>query len=425
MGFFCAPDPVLFKLKALCWANQFSAACLLDSNNYTTDAYTAFDALIAADAHDELKANTGSAFERLNHFLITHSNTYKLGYFSYDLKNEIECLQSNNSDGLQFPDLYFFVPKNVIKIVGIQVTITAKNPQSVWDSINQSILPGSTAIQFEGKLNHRLTYAEYEQALNTLKKHIYRGDIYEANLCQEFFAENAHINPLHAFIELNKASPTPFASFFKNDDHYIISASPERFLRKRANKLISQPIKGTRKRCIDSIADEQAKHQLRNDPKEVSENVMIVDLVRNDMTKNAKKASVQVEELCGIYSFPQVHQMISTVVCEVADQLPNADIIRNMFPMGSMTGAPKIRAMELIEQVESTKRGIYSGSVGYFAPNGDFDFNVIIRTLLYNAKNNYLSFQVGSAITIDAHAEQEYEECMIKAEAIIKLLVKA
>lgn len=186
--------------------------------------------------------------------------------------------------------------------------------------------------------------------------------------------------------------------------------------------MISQPIKGTAKRSADQAEDDLAKYQLRHNPKELSENVMIVDLVRNDLTKSAQKGSVKVEELFGIYSFKQVHQMISTVVCQAADHLSVTDIIRNTFPMGSMTGAPKIKSMELIEKHERTKRGIYSGSIGYFSANGDFDFNVVIRTLLYDAESNYLSFQVGSAITIDADAEQEYAECMLKAQAIIQLL---
>lgn len=415
-------NPSIFKTKALYWANQFDTACFLGSNNYTTDTYSAFDVLIAADKQHELKANTGDAFNELQHFLTAHPETFTLGYFSYDLKNELESLQSTNHDGLEFPDLYFFVPKYLIKIIGSQAIITADQPDVIWNSINQTELPTDTKIDFRGKLESRFTFEEYIQTVNELKKHIYRGDIYEANFCQEFFAEQAQINPVNAFIELSKSSPTPFANFFKHNNHYILSATPERFVCKRGNKLISQPIKGTCKRGANKEEDELAKNLLRNNPKELSENVMIVDLVRNDMTKNAKKGSVQVEELFGIYSFKQVHQMISTIVCEINDQLSNTAIIRNMFPMGSMTGAPKIKAMELIEHFERTKRGIYSGSVGYFDDKGDFDFNVIIRTLFYNAENKYLSFQVGSAITLEADAEQEYNECILKAQAIINLL---
>lgn len=411
----------IFKTKALYWANQFNTACFLDSNGYA-DRYSAFDVLIAAGAEYELTANSGCALEQLQQFLKHHPHTFIPGYFSYDLKNEIEPLQSKNKDGLQFPDLYFFVPKHLITIVGQEVKIDSEEPDIIWDAINEIKLPHNLGIDFTGKVRSRFTYPEYKENFDKLKEHILRGDIYEINFCQEFFADHAKINPVNAFRELNSISPTPFANFFKNGYQYIISATPERFLSKRGNKLISQPIKGTAKRSADRVADDLAKHQLRHDPKELSENVMIVDLVRNDLAKSAQKGSVQVEELFGIYSFKQVHQMISTIVCQVADHLSATAIIRNTFPMGSMTGAPKISAMELIEKHERTKRGIYSGSVGYFSTNGDFDFNVIIRTLLYDAETNYLSFQVGSAITFDADAEQEYVECMLKAQAIIQLL---
>jgi para-aminobenzoate synthetase component 1 len=415
-------DLETFKTKALYWANQFGTACLLDSNGYTTDPYTAFDALLAAGVKYELTAHAGNAFEQLHQFLAHHPNNFCLGYFSYDLKNEVEQLQSANEDHLQFPDLYFFIPQYLIKIQSEQISIEAENPDIIWNAIHQVDLSDQTGVDFTGKLTKRFSYSAYQEVINELKKYIYSGDIYEINFCQEFFANQAQIHPINTFIELNKISPTPFANFFKNDNRYIISATPERFLSKRAGKLISQPIKGTARRSKDELEDNRSKHLLKNSPKELSENVMIVDLVRNDLTKSAQKGSVYVEELFGIHSFKQVHQMISTIVCHAADQLSNTSIIRNTFPMGSMTGTPKIKAMQLIEKYERTKRGVYSGAVGYFSPNGDFDFNVIIRTILYNAKNNYLSFQVGSAITLNADPKQEYEECMVKAEAIIQVL---
>ncbi len=271
-------------------------------------------------------------------------------------------------------------------------------------------------------IRSRFTENEYKNTVNELKGHIRRGDIYEINFCQEFYAENADIDPLSTFIRLNKISPTPFSSFMKMGHRYIISATPERFLSRRGQKLISQPIKGTYARDSDKQKDEDQKKNLKADEKERAENVMIVDLVRNDLTKSAKPGTVKVEELFGVYSFKQVHQLISTVVCERAEGLSNAQIIENTFPMGSMTGAPKISAMMLAERYERSKRGVYSGAVGYFGPNGDFDLNVVIRTLLYNAENKYLSFHTGGAITIDSDPEKEYNECVLKAEAIIEVL---
>ena len=255
-----------------------------------------------------------------------------------------------------------------------------------------------------------------------IKTHIKQGDIYVTNFCQEFFAENTVVDPLMVFLALNEISPNPFSAFFKYRNNFIICASPERFLAKRNDKLISQPIKGTAKRGKDAVEDESIKQELRNQTKEIQENVMIVDLVRNDLTRSAKQGSVKTEELFGIYSFTQVHQMISTVACELQEGISAAQAIKNAFPMGSMTGAPKIRSMELMEQYEHSRRGVYSGAIGYFSPDNDFDFNVVIRTLLYNRDKEYLSFHVGSAITYHADAEKEYEECLLKAQAILEVL---
>ena len=230
------------------------------------------------------------------------------------------------------------------------------------------------------------------------------------------------MDPITIFLELNRISPTPFAAFYKWKDNYVLCASPERFLAKRGNKLVSQPIKGTAKRGGSDEEDKAIKQQLRNHAKELQENVMIVDLVRNDLTRSAKPGTVKTEELFGIYSFNQVHQMISTVVCELQDGISAVQAIRNTFPMGSMTGAPKISSMQLMELYERSRRGIYSGAIGYFSPDNDFDLNVVIRTLLYNSTEKYLSFQTGSAITYHADAEREYEECLLKAKAILEVL---
>jgi para-aminobenzoate synthetase component 1 len=251
--------------------------------------------------------------------------------------------------------------------------------------------------------------------------YINKGDIYEANFCMEFFAEG-EINPISKFQRLNEISKPPFAVYFKNNKHFLLSASPERYLKKEGIKIISQPIKGTAKRFLDAKADEIAKQKLALDLKERSENIMITDLVRNDLSRTAQKGSVQVEELCGIYSFLQVHQMISTVTSLIDNQYSVIEVIKNSYPMGSMTGAPKISAMKIIEELEETKRGLYSGAVGYFTPNGDFDFNVVIRSILYNQENQYISFSVGSAITSLSVPENEYEECLLKANAMLNVL---
>ncbi|NEU08191.1 anthranilate synthase component I family protein [Flavihumibacter sp. R14] len=417
---FQVPSIEAFKQKALYWSSKFTTACYFDSNGFK-DPYSAFDVLIAAGAKRFVKCNTGKAFRELSDF-IEQNTSYLPGFLSYDLKNETEDLQSNNTDNLQFPDLYFFEPLHLILIKGEEVRVISSRSKEVISLIKNIDLPEETTVKFRGTIESRFTKAEYIDTVHSLQDHIHRGEIYETNFCQEFYAENASLDPVSAYIELSRISPTPFSNFFRMGDHYILSATPERFLSRRGSKLISQPIKGTAKRQQNPDEDEKVKNELRLNEKELAENVMIVDLVRNDLTKSAVPGTVTVEELFGVYTFRQVHQMISTVVCVADKALNNAQIIKNTFPMGSMTGAPKISAMKLIDKYERTRRGVYSGTVGYFSPEGDFDFNVIIRSMLYNAKTGYLSFQVGSAITGDSNAEKEYKECLLKAKAIFQLL---
>ena len=232
------------------------------------------------------------------------------------------------------------------------------------------------------KIKLRIHKDEYYNKIQKVLNHIHRGDIYEANFCQEFYAENNVINPLEVYNKLNAISQPPFATFLKSNNNYLLSASPERYIKKEVQKVISQPIKGTAKRSENQKEDELLKSTLSKDNKERSENIMIVDLVRNDLSKTAERGSVKVEELCKVYSFMQVHQMISTITSKVLEDVHPVDIIKTTFPMGSMTGAPKISAMKIIEDLEATKRGLYSGAVGYFSPEGDFDFNVVIRSIL-------------------------------------------
>jgi para-aminobenzoate synthetase component 1 len=413
-------DHPFFKHKALQWASSFDVCCCLDSNNFS-DPYSKFDVLIAAGAKDKLIAKSGNAFDQLDLFRKKNPG-WITGFFGYDLKNEIEDLTSSNPDQLGFPGLCFFVPRHVIIWRGNKIEIIADDPDEVLKSIEQQNLPVETKGSYPVTIKSRLDKAAYLNKVNGIKAHIARGDIYVTNFCQEFFAENASIDPLNTFLQLSKISPNPFSAFFKWKDNYILCASPERFLAKRGNKLISQPIKGTAKRGVTAEEDENYKQQLRNHAKEQQENVMIVDLVRNDLTRSASPGTVKTEELFGIYSFQQVHQMISTVVCELQEGISAVTAIKNTFPMGSMTGAPKISAMRLMEQFEESRRGVYSGAIGYFSPDNDFDFNVVIRTLLYNKKNKYLSFHAGSAITHNADAEKEYEECLLKAKAILEVL---
>ncbi len=412
-------NPQNFKQKALQWASSCDVFCFLDSNDFN-DPYSKFDALIAVGVKDEVTADAGNAFNQLAQFRQKHPG-WITGFLGYDLKNETENLSSANTDHLHFPDLYFFAPKHLIVLKGNEAELVSDDPQSILQAIESQEIQGVRPIP-PANIQNRLDRSEYLAAVAKIKEHIQRGDIYVTNFCQEFFAEDVDIDPLSVFFRLNELSPNPFSAFFKLRDQYILCTSPERFLAKRGEKLISQPIKGTAKRGATTAEDELIKQQLRNHTKEQQENVMVVDMVRNDLTRSAQKGTVKTEELFGIYSFKQVHQMISTVVCELDENTPPVQAIKNTFPMGSMTGAPKVSAMQLMEQYEQSKRGVYSGAIGYFSPDDDFDFNVVIRTLLYNQKEKYLSFQAGSAITFHADAEKEYEECLLKVKAIRQVL---
>ena len=413
-----------FKNQLLHWSNQHREVVFLDSNQYH-QKYSSYDAVLAVDAVTSIKTDYENAFQDLYQYQ-SQTKDWLFGYLSYDLKNDTEDFQSNNFDGLDFPDLFFFQPKKLFLIKENQVEIQYLRMcddeiEADFNDIFLSKLCDFATLR-EISINQRISKENYLSKVTKMLEHIHRGDIYEANFCMEFFVENAQIEPLEIYQKLNAISEPPFAVYFKNNFQYLLSASPERYLRKEGNKVISQPIKGTAKRSFDLEQDEQLKSDLAQNEKERSENIMIVDLVRNDLSHTATKGSVQVEELCQIYTFKQVHQMISTIVSEVENTTSPIEILRTTFPMGSMTGAPKISAMQIIEELEETKRGLYSGAVGYFTPNGDFDFNVVIRSILYNSEKQYVSFSVGSAITSQAIPEMEHEECLLKAKAMFEVL---
>ena len=412
-----------FKNQLLHWANQHREVVFLDSNSYH-QKYSSYDAVLAVDAFTSIKTDYENAFQDLYQYQ-SQTKDWLFGYLSYDLKNDTEALHSNNFDGLAFPDLFFFQPKKLFLIKENQVEIQyLRMCDDEIEADFEEILSIASIIHHPSSINiqQRISKENYLSKVSKMLEHIHRGDIYEANFCMEFFAENAQIEPLEIYQKLNAISEPPFAVYFKNNFQYLLSASPERYLRKEGLKVTSQPIKGTARRSFDVKQDEQLKSDLAQNEKERSENIMIVDLVRNDLSHTATKGSVQVEELCQIYTFKQVHQMISTIVSEIENATSPIEILRTTFPMGSMTGAPKISAMQIIEELEETKRGLYSGAVGYFTPTGDFDFNVVIRSILYNSQNQYLSFSVGSAITSQAIPEMEYEECLLKAKAMFEVL---
>lgn len=427
---FLIKDIDLLKSQLMHWCQLHDVISWLDSNNHS-NSYSSYDAILAVGEKNSIRlAIDINAFDLLEDFQKT-INDYLFGFLTYDLKNDVEQLTSNNFDGLNFPSLYFFQPEKIIFIKKTIITFSylydlKKEIDADFKSItNTTFNVEETAIAInEVEIKQRISKKSYLEKCEQLLQHIHRGDIYEINFCVEFFLEHTKINPFKIFKKLNDISSPPFASFFRYHDLYLCSASPERYLKKIGQKVISQPIKGTIKRGISTEQDTELIKILKENPKERSENIMIVDLVRNDLSKTAVKKSVKVEELCGLYTFKQVHQLISTISADIPLKTSSVSILKNTFPMGSMTGAPKISAMKIIEEIEETKRGLYSGSVGYFTPTGDFDFNVVIRSILHNATTQYTSFSAGSAITSLSNPAHEYEECLLKMKAMKQVLTE-
>jgi para-aminobenzoate synthetase component 1 len=416
-----------FKKKLLYWSQEYSHVIWLDSNDYE-QKHSNFDAVLAVDALTTIESTAKNSFEKLKSYQ-SRTKDFLFGYLSYDLKNDVEALDSTNFDGLNFPEMFFFQPKKLIFLHGNRVTFKylpsyAGKIEQDFEEI-QKTETGRALPSENVKIKLRIHKEAYHNKIQEILAHIKRGDIYEANFCQEFYSEDTTIDPIDTYLKLNSISKPPFATFLKLNNNFLLSASPERYLRKSGNEVLSQPIKGTEKRAANLADDKLLVEELEKNPKERAENIMIVDLVRNDLSRFAVKGSVFVDELCKVYTFEQVHQLISTIICKVSDELHPVDLLKNTFPMGSMTGAPKISAMKIIDKLEETRRGLYSGTVGYFTPENDFDFNVIIRSILYNKKKKYVSYSVGGAITSQSDVEQEYQECLLKAKAMKDVLINS
>jgi len=401
---------------------KFGIFCFLDNHHYNFDA--SYECIAAAGIADFVSAGDGNGLAAIDIFKNKHED-WIFGHVCYDIKNEIETLASSHPDSILFPDFYFFVPEIVFIVTNHQLQIgilnADMNADEIFTSIISTRIDESKAAGAALELKARFTKKEYVETVEKLQQHILKGDCYEINFCQEFYL-NKVIDPLVVYRQLSNLSPNPFSAFYRLHDKYLLCASPERFLKKSGKNIISQPMKGTAKRIVREADDELQKQKLRNDEKERSENIMIVDLVRNDLAKICEEGSVAVKEFLNIYSFPNVHQMISTVSGILKEDISMRKIFHATFPMGSMTGAPKRRVMELIEKYERTKRGLFSGTIGYITPGGDFDFNVVIRSILYNETKKYVSVQAGAAITWKSIAEKEYHECLVKIEAIKKSL---
>jgi para-aminobenzoate synthetase component I len=411
------------KQQVLHWSSRYDTCCFLDNNEYA-GTLNSFECVAAAGQYASISAGAGIAFEQLKLFS-REQDDWLFGHFSFELKKETHGLQSAHPDPIGFPDLFFFVPETLLLLNSrrISIGLLSQDHDRVHREILDTVPATGPVGEKQTRILRRFSREEYIRVVQELQAHILRGDCYEINFCQEFYAEDSPVDPLYLFERLNQVSPAPFASFYKTGSRYLLCSSPERYLKKENHRLLSQPMKGTGPRDLSSRSrDEAQKQHLFQSEKDRTENVMVVDLVRNDLSKVAEKDSVRVEELYGVYSYAQVHQMVSTVSAGIRSGLDWTDLVAATFPMGSMTGAPKKRVLELIEQYEKSRRGLFSGALGYVTPARDFDFNVVIRSILYNQDRRYLSYFAGSGITFNSDAALEYEECLLKARAMEQVI---
>lgn len=336
------------------------------------------------------------------------------GFLGYDLKNHTEGLESLNSPLTDVPDLYFMEPEILIKIENNEAEVLLGDFSVEMNSKNP--LPGS----IENELGALIRKNEYIRNVKTIQKKIHNGDFYEMNytfpLCGSYMGD-----PFWLYSKMRDINPVPFGAFISDEKFSVCCASPERFLKKQGDSILSEPIKGTAARSQDSELDAINRKQLLNE-KNRAENLMIVDLVRHDLARVSKPGSVKVSNLYDVQTFGTVHQLISTVESIARDGIDLVDIIESCFPMGSMTGAPKIEVMKTTDEIEMYKRGIYSGAIGYITPDDDFDFNVVIRTAILQGDS--LFYPVGGAITSDSDPELEWEECMIKSRNLTEIFAE-
>lgn len=411
----------IIKTRMLNWSQRFSILVFLDSNNYR-DPYSRFECLGGFGTGHVVTERDG--MEGASAFHEEHKD-WLFGHINYDYKNRLERgLKSRHEAVSGFDDICFFQPEIVCYITTDKAELVIETLTTDPDGVYREIMNTSAEIDETVPIvsfQQTTLREKYLQNIDSLRSHIKEGDCYEINYCNEYHAEGVTLQPLNVFSKLNGLSHAPFAAYYRNGSAYLMCASPERYIRKQGYELLSQPIKGTARRDKDPETDETIKQSLSNSIKDKAENVMITDLVRNDLARSCVPGSVKVKELFGIYSFPQVHQMISTVAGRMKEHALLMDGVRYSFPMGSMTGAPKIKVMQLVEQYEDKRRELYSGTIGYISPEGNYDFNVVIRSLFYNSATLYLSYQAGGAITYDSSAEGEWDEMRLKAWAMERI----
>lgn len=384
------------------------------------------------------KLSYGDPFDKLDELIKKYKIDYEsnipflggaMGYFSYDIGRVIEKMPESAKEDVSIPDSYFLFYDNVIifDLRNKKTYITAlgikedseKSIKDIEEKIKQGKVEFNIVLDKKSEFISNFSREEYIDAVKQVKEYIKEGHTYIANLTQRFQCDY-NSNPFDTYISLRSINKAPFSCYLNLEDFQIISSSPERFLKVFNNEVETRPIKGTRPRGINKIEDEKNREELLNSEKDKSELLMIVDLERNDLSKVCKPFSVKVTELFKLEEYSTVFHLVSTVIGELNNNVSSVKCIRECFPGGSITGAPKIRSMEIIEELEGIRRGIYTGAIGYFDLRGNCDFNIVIRTIL--TKDNKAYFGVGGGITIESDEEMEYEETLDKAKALMRVL---
>ena len=389
---------------------------ITDRNGKRTDSQ--------ADPFELLKQQLGPVLPHVDDLPF---NGGAIGYFAYDLARRIEKLPAIAEDAEQLPDMAVGIYRWAV-VVDHQKRQTWLVTYDLNESLTNELieqfshLPRLHEVCDFGILaapQSNMSREDYGLAFAKIKHYLKEGDCYQVNLTQRFVSP-CQGNPWFAYQVLRKINAAPFSAYMNLPDVQVLSSSPERFLKLIDGVVETKPIKGTRPRKALAAEDQQQITELSASIKDRAENVMIVDLLRNDIGKTCKKGSVKVPKLFDVESYATVHHLVSTVIGELADDRHALDLLRSCFPGGSITGAPKIRAMEIIEELESHRRGIYCGSIGYIGFDGNMDTNIAIRTLVHNQHN--IRFWVGGGIVNDSDEAAEYQECFDKAAALLQLL---
>lgn len=367
-------------------------------------------------AFDAISYFEGDDTAALDAYLNQNEKEYRVGFMSYPSRNS----QANPSEKIDFPTIGFFVPRYVVEIDEKGTLTYLKgnkdnySSRKIEDFLNHSKKENNNKI----RLQSQLSKSEYLSRIHALQTAMKNEDVCVAVFCQTFYAAQHKINPKTTYFHLNKRSKSPFSCFLQWDEKYVLSASPERFIKKEGNKLITQPIKGTARRGTTKSEDNRFKEELISSQKEREENTLVVQGIKDELAQIAYRNSIDVESFFQVHTFETVHQLISTISAELPSDITFGTLLNAVFPMGSMVGFPKVKALELLNKYENFDRGLYSGTIGYIKPNGDFDFNVVIRSILYDNERENIMCPVGGGITLQSSPEDEYNECLIKLKVL-------